>query len=798
MSATNSFVVIVLVPPYSATLAATAVTGTNAQMNGMATPNGTPAFAWFEWGVSSSYGNRTTPVPVGSGKSVAYVTNLLSGLALAQPYHFRLVTSNTVAVTYGFDQIFDVGGIIAWGDNGAGQTNVPPVLTNTAVAVAGGFNDSLALRNNARPIAWGDNSFNQTNVPASVTNAVAVSSGGNFNLALRNTGRVVAWGYNVDGETNVPASASNVVAIAGGGFHSLALRANGTVVAWGWNVAHETNVPVNLSNIVAVAGGSFHSLALKNDGTVVAWGDNSDGETNVPAGLNTVVAIAAGANLFSLALKTNGTVVAWGNDYERETDVPAGLSNVVAIAAGSQHCLALKSDGTVVAWGDDTFGQTDVPAGLVNVAAVAAGGSHSLALVSSTPVNLLPNTAPFFLATPADQAINVLTTITVTNTAVDLDVPTNTLVYTLSSTLGGPNAATINTNTGVITWTPTLGQAGLTNLITTIVTDNGAPPLSATNSFAVIVYPIPGISSITATNLGGFDGYLLQWYAPTNDRFQVQWTPNLGFTGCLADLHQHHYLHRAVDAHERSVHLLRRRFADRRTGPAAFLPVDSAGIGGRRADQHAARAAVAGDPHRQSAESARRDEHRDRFRCSRANVDLRLVQHPGRRQRRHDQLRHRRHHLDADARAGRPDQPHHDDRHRQRRAAVERNQFIFRGRESDPVHRQHHGCDQRPETGLVRADQSTVQRPVDDQHCSAGDLDLVPRHHHLDQRHVHLHGHQRAAVHEILRADPAAVAAKIFFPLRSIGWRGEGQGEVRVLLKFSAQQLRLCIPRRMA
>jgi hypothetical protein len=88
----------------------------------------------------------------------------------------------------------------------------------------------------------------------------------------------------------------------------------------------------------------------------------------------------------------------------------------------------------------------------------------------------------------------------------------------LSSTVIGTNLPTINTNTGIITWTPDVSQAGTSNLFTTIVTDNGVPPMSATNSFSVIVNPVPGISSITFT--GG--GYLVTWFAPTNDIFQVQ------------------------------------------------------------------------------------------------------------------------------------------------------------------------------------------------------------------------------------------------------------------------------------
>ncbi len=65
--------------------------------------------------------------------------------------------------------------------------------------------------------------------------------------------------------------------------------------------------------------------------------------------------------------------------------------------------------------------------------------------------------------------------------------------------LGGPAGLLINTNTGVITWTPTEAQAGTTNLITTLVTDYSpsavnAQRLSAANSFSVVVLGRPVIT----------------------------------------------------------------------------------------------------------------------------------------------------------------------------------------------------------------------------------------------------------------------------------------------------------------
>ena len=143
---------------------------------------------------------------------------------------------------------------------------------------------------------------------------------------------------------------------------------------------------------------------------------------------------------------------------------------------------------------------------------------YRLQLVGITPP---ANTAPV-LPPQVTQSINPLNPLVVTNAATDADVPAQALTYTLTSTVTGANVPAISAN-GIITWTPDVSQAGTSNLFTTIVTDNGVPPLSATNSFSVIVNPVPGISSVTYSN----GGFLLTWFAPTNDIFQVQVATNL-------------------------------------------------------------------------------------------------------------------------------------------------------------------------------------------------------------------------------------------------------------------------------
>src|SRR5207244_5573456 len=92
------------------------------------------------------------------------------------------------------------------------------------------------------------------------------------------------------------------------------------------------------------------------------------------------------------------------------------------------------------------------------------------------------NTAPV-LTMPANQTINELTTLNVSATATDADLPANTLTFALVS---GPAGLTVAAN-GAIAWTPSEAQGPSTNVVTVRVFDDGTPSLSATNSFTVVV-----------------------------------------------------------------------------------------------------------------------------------------------------------------------------------------------------------------------------------------------------------------------------------------------------------------------
>ena len=104
----------------------------------------------------------------------------------------------------------------------------------------------------------------------------------------------------------------------------------------------------------------------------------------------------------------------------------------------------------------------------------------------STFVGQASNTAPSFagLTLPTCQAG---VTLLLTNSASDPDAPPQSLTYEL---LQGPTNATLDASNGLLAWRPSVNQAGTTNLVVLTVADNGSPPLSATNSYSLVVAPL--------------------------------------------------------------------------------------------------------------------------------------------------------------------------------------------------------------------------------------------------------------------------------------------------------------------
>jgi alpha-tubulin suppressor-like RCC1 family protein len=261
-------------------------------------------------------------------------------------------------------------------------------VLHNIVAVAAGYQHSLALASDGTVYAWGENaqgalgchSNNDKDYPVQVhgpgnvgylgdgtsTPPIVDVSAYTHSLAVASDGHVYAWGNGSDGQLGLhsdndhsvpyqvhglnnaqpPNGLSGIVDADAGYHHSLAVGSDGHVYAWGDNFYGQLGIgtsdidehyyPEKVSSpnegFVTVAGGEFHSAGVTRDlsgnSAAWAWGLNSDGQ------------------LGHLASDEPNTTP-W--------QVPAwGLGSV---AAGANHNLAVGNYGSVLAWGDNSHGK---------------------------------------------------------------------------------------------------------------------------------------------------------------------------------------------------------------------------------------------------------------------------------------------------------------------------------------------------------------------------------------------------------------------------------------------------------
>lgn len=161
-----------------------------------------------------------------------------------------------------------------------------------------------------------------------------------------------------------------------------------------------------------------------------------------------------------------------------DSDIPANSLSYLLLSAPAS--ASIDANG-VITWPTT---EADGPGVYAITTVVTDDGTPPLSATNTFAVTVNEvNTAPV-LTVPLDQTINELTTLSVSASATDSDIPANTLTFSL---LAPPTGMSINPASGAITWTPSEAQGPSTNIITVVVTDNGSPPLSVTNSFIVTV-----------------------------------------------------------------------------------------------------------------------------------------------------------------------------------------------------------------------------------------------------------------------------------------------------------------------
>jgi uncharacterized repeat protein (TIGR02543 family) len=183
-------------------------------------------------------------------------------------------------------------------------------------------------------------------------NIVAVMGGEQHNVALKNDGTVWVWGDNNEDQlgngdganSTTPIQVdglSSVVMLASRGYHSVAVKSDGTVWDWGSDLygalgnglsiqqpTYTTPLEVQgVNNPIMVTAGYMFSIALMPDHSLLAWGNNEDGAIG------------------------NGTI----GGYQSLPEPVLGINNVVWVSAGWTHVVAIRSDGTVWTWGGNSW-----------------------------------------------------------------------------------------------------------------------------------------------------------------------------------------------------------------------------------------------------------------------------------------------------------------------------------------------------------------------------------------------------------------------------------------------------------
>ena len=92
--------------PGAVTDPATQIGASDATLAGTVTPRSQATTYSFDWGLTAAYGSSTATDSAGSGASAQSVTAVISGLAPATTYHFRLVASNAAGTAQGADRTF--------------------------------------------------------------------------------------------------------------------------------------------------------------------------------------------------------------------------------------------------------------------------------------------------------------------------------------------------------------------------------------------------------------------------------------------------------------------------------------------------------------------------------------------------------------------------------------------------------------------------------------------------------------------------------------------------------------------
>lgn len=409
------------------------------------------AAVWFEWGVTTNYGNMTTPITV-AGVSNQTISNIITGLLPYTVYHCQAVASNASGAVFGGDVSF---------------TTVPTFVqagTNTGMQAAVMAADGLHFAATMNGTVYTSTNLAVTFLPTSGTGTVfAVSSNGSAILAANGAGILASTNYGLSWVSNSTPVTFSYFATSSDAKRIVASDGSTSVyMSTNFGVTWATNtVPMNVLCLASSANGNdLYAGAYYHLGydiqTIYVYGSTNSGATWgtfwTYGGFIGFSGIACSANGTIIGVASEATFVSvnGGASFSQDYDGGDGDNSIACSGDGQTMIVAAEQFNVYTTPNAGTsFYQANTPTFLGNAKAMSSADGRTLALFNgSLYLSLPPPNQPFVLSSAAATS-NGIPSFLLTGPAgytCDIQASTNFISWTDIATVTNFGASTIFTD----------------------------------------------------------------------------------------------------------------------------------------------------------------------------------------------------------------------------------------------------------------------------------------------------------------------------------------------------------------